>query len=572
MRQIFKIFFSAEDTKPWLVLLCLLLGGIAEAVGIGSLLPVASTLLGSENPDPSAFEKLVRGTIESLGISLTFANLLMLLVCIMVLRSILLFVAMTYAGISGARVTINLRRKLIKSLFDAKWSFYAGQSGGRVANAISNDATRAGDAYNLSATAAAMSLQIIAYAVVAFLINWRVALAGIAGGLLIATLSSGLVRVSKKSGYKQADRVATLTSDMVDMLQNIKALKSMNRYDSLINNLSVLLKKLKRTLFTQYFARYGLTYGNDILVSLLIGLGAYLAHTYAKVSLPELMVFGILFFQVIAYVAKLLKQIQLAAQVEGAHTRISELIASAASHKEAVTGGKTPDLGKGCHFQAVSFSHADKPTLVDVSLDIPANRITVLQGPSGAGKTTIIDLLVGFHLPKSGKIFVGKDLLSTVSLADWRSMIGYVPQELALFHDTVKANITLYDETISDSDVETAVTLSGVAAFLDILPQGINTDVGEYGSKLSGGQRQRISLARALVRNPKILILDEVTSALDPDTEASIVANIAALRGRFTIIAITHRPAWTKIADRLYHLDRGRIKSLTTTKMRKSSK
>lgn len=557
MRQIFKIFFQAEDTKPLLVLLCLVLGGMAEAIGIGSMLPLANTMLSGEDGSQTGLDGLIRQGLQMIGIAPTFGSLIGLLVAIMIVRSLLLFTAMTYAGISGARVTNNLRKRLIETIFRARWSFYANQSGGKLATVLSNDATRAGDAYLLAATAVAMLAQILAYAAVAFFINWKVALAGMAGGVLVGLVSSRLIRISRKAGFKQTDRVTMLTEETVDMLQNIKALKSMHRYDAMIENLSVLLRKVKRALFTQYRAKYGLSYGNDILVAVLIGIVAWLARSYGGISLPELMVFGLMFFQVVSYVSKLMKAVQVAVQVESAHVRVMETITQATALEEHSTGTKTPQIGSGCRFEHVTFAHADRPTLRDVSLQIPANRITVLQGPSGAGKTTVIDLLVGFHRAQSGRILIGNDLIEDVDIKAWRRSIGYVPQELALFHDTVRANITLHDDSITEEQIAEAVALSGVGAFINALPQGLESDVGEFGGKLSGGQRQRIALARALVTRPKVLILDEVTSALDPETEAAIVSNIAALRGRFTIIAITHRPAWTQIADQLYALDKG---------------
>jgi ATP-binding cassette subfamily C protein len=120
-------------------------------------------------------------------------------------------------------------------------------------------------------------------------------------------------------------------------------------------------------------------------------------------------------------------------------------------------------------------------------------------------------------------------------------------------------NLTLGDASISDTDITEALQQAGAADFVAHMPQGLETNVGEMGSKLSGGQRQRISLARALVAKPTVLVLDEVTSALDPRTEAEIVANIHSLRGRYTIVAITHRPAWLQIADRSYHIENGRV-------------
>jgi ATP-binding cassette subfamily C protein len=141
-----------------------------------------------------------------------------------------------------------------------------------------------------------------------------------------------------------------------------------------------------------------------------------------------------------------------------------------------------------------------------------------------------------------------------------------------LFHDTIHENISLSNPDISADAVLAALDQAGAGEFINAMPDGIETDVGEMGGRLSGGQRQRIALARALVTNPKILILDEVTSALDPETEAEIVNNIASLRGRYTIVAITHRPAWTKIADRLYTISKGHVSPPKTPSKSKSTK
>ena len=209
----------------------------------------------------------------------------------------------------------------------------------------------------------------------------------------------------------------------------------------------------------------------------------------------------------------------------------------------------------------MTFAHGTTPVISNATFDIPANKITVLQGPSGSGKTTLIDLLIGLNTAQKGKILIGGQPIETIDIKAWRQSIGYVPQDLMLFHDTIHENISLSNPDISTEAILAALEQAGARDFIDALPEGIETDVGEMGGRLSGGQRQRISLARALVTNPKILILDEVTSALDPETEAEIVSNIASLRGRYTIIAITHRPAWTKIADRLYTISNGHVSS-----------
>ena len=140
-------------------------------------------------------------------------------------------------------------------------------------------------------------------------------------------------------------------------------------------------------------------------------------------------------------------------------------------------------------------------------------------------------------------------------------MLGYVPQELVLFHDTVFSNIALGDPEIGEKEVRAALKAAGALDFVESMAEGLHTPVGEKGAKISGGQRQRIALARALVKRPRLLILDEVTSALDPETERAIVGNILALRGESTVIAITHRAAFLDIADQIYELANGRVVS-----------
>ncbi len=565
MIQILKIFFNAEKTKPWLVLFCLLAGGLAEAVGIGSILPLAGAMLGDKSTT-SPLDGYFKSILSVFGLTPSFESLLLLLTIFMLLRSALLFFANTYSGIAAARVTIDLRQRLIRAIFRARWSFYNDQSGGDIANSISNNAGNAGSAYATAATVTAMLVQIMAYAAAAFFINWRVTLAGFIAGGLIALVSSRLIHVARKSGSKITNRVANFTSDMIDIMHNMKALKSMHRYDALVEKLGSQLKYIKRSLLQGNVAKAGLTYGSDAMTSVAIAASAYLAHRFANLSLPELMVFGLLFYQVIFSISRLQKQYQSAVQLESSYLAVIEDIKKAEAAQEQSEGTKAPNIMQGCNFENVSFAHGKQPTVSNLSFTIPANQITVLQGPSGAGKTTIIDLLIGFHKPQKGQIKIGNDDLQDIDLTLWRKNIGYVPQELVLFHDSIEANVSLSDLTVSTADVEKALDRAGAKEFIAALPEGLNTDVGEMGGKLSGGQKQRISLARALVKNPKLIILDEVTSALDPETEAEIVRNILELRRSYTIIAITHRPAWTAIADKLYKVEKGKIAELKKSK------
>jgi len=395
---------------------------------------------------------------------------------------------------------------------------------------------------------------------VALLYNWRLALASIAVGITVGAAMNRLIEVSRAAGRREADTTASLTVRIVDLLANMKALKAMHRFEPMLVPLNRTLRKLRRSLITGEVARLGFNLGNEVVVTLLVTITAYLAYTSWNVTLPEVLVIGIIFLKINDIISKIQKAIQQSVKFERSYERIMEQIALAESHREPNPGTREPMLADACRFEGVSFAHGEKQIIRGVGLEIPARQITVLKGPSGAGKTTIIDLLIGLYRPDSGRITIDGVPLDQIDLFKWRHKIGYVPQELSLLHADVRENISFGDPTITDAMIEEALRQAEATDFVARLPQGLETSVGEMGGKMSGGQRQRISLARALVTSPEVLILDEVTSALDPVTEQDIVRNIAGLRERYTIVVITHRQAWTTIADRLYDVEEGEVR------------
>lgn len=561
MLTVFSIFMRAREFNPWIVLACLTFGGFAEIASISTMLPVISSIAGGESANSSPLNQHIHGVMAAVGLAPTLGPMLILVTVFMLLKAALSFAALTYAGVSAARVSISLRRELIRALFGAQWRFYTDRQRGRFANAISNDATRAGDAYLHCARVIAYFIQALAYLAVAFLVGWQLALAGlIAGGLVMAALGK-LVVLARRAGEKQTGRTSDLTVHVVDMLGNIKPLKSMQRWRSLLATMTHTLDRLKKSLVRREIARQGLRQGGDVMVTLLISAAIYAAHTLWKIPLPELVVSGLVFFQLLNIGAKLQRHLQGSAELESAYIETQKLIQAADAHQENWSGEKAPSLGGGVRFEGVRFAHGEHVVLDDLDLEIATGAVTVFMGPSGSGKTTIVDLAIGLHRADAGRILVGDDPIEAIDMAAWRRKIGYVPQELTLLHSSIRQNITLGESDIDDDAIWAALDQVDARSFVEGLPGGLDAGVGETGGKLSGGQRQRISLARALVCEPEILILDEVTSALDPTTEAAIVQNIAKLRGRYTIVAITHRPAWTEIADRLFIVDQGVVRA-----------
>ncbi|WP_367872580.1 ABC transporter ATP-binding protein [Luteolibacter sp. Populi] len=210
-------------------------------------------------------------------------------------------------------------------------------------------------------------------------------------------------------------------------------------------------------------------------------------------------------------------------------------------------------------FRDIEFAYGDNPAIKGITLDVPAGQVVALVGPSGAGKTTFASLIPRFYDPNSGTIQLDGVDIRDLRLKDLRDHITIVPQEAVLFAGTVFENIRLGRMTASEDEVKEAARQAHAHDFIETLPQGYKTQVGERGAQLSGGQKQRISIARAFLKNAPVLILDEATSALDAGAESRIQEELASLtRGRTTFI-IAHRFSTIRIADRILVFDHGRI-------------
>ena len=251
----------------------------------------------------------------------------------------------------------------------------------------------------------------------------------------------------------------------------------------------------------------------------------------------------------------------------GATERLVELLESPSEIASPDSPIPLPDAGlAGLKLEHVGFSYPTRPdvqVLDDVNIEIAAGEMVAIVGPSGAGKSTLFDLVQRFYDPNEGRVLVSKasQLLdvTTLELTELRQQIGFVPQDSVLFAGSVLDNLRYARAEAVQADIEAALQQASAADFVNRLPQGLDTKIGESGVGLSGGQRQRLAIARALVARPGILLLDEATSALDAESEESIRNTIEELKGAMTILVIAHRLSTVRQADRIIVLDQGRV-------------
>jgi len=562
--RILLVFGRRYPGRTTVMLVSLTLAAMAEGVGVSSLLPVLSMVTGADGRD-SNLERLVRQTLAATGIEPTIGALLCVIVAGSVVKAALVLVAQIQVGYTVARVATDLRMSLLKAVLEARWLYYVKQPVGLLANSFATEASRAADAYLCGATMAAQVIETLLYASVAAMVSWQTAAAAAVVGAATLGLLSGPVRMTKRAGLRQTNILRTVLARMSDVLYAVKPLKAMGREPLVAPLLEHETQSLNRALRRQVLSKEAVRALQEPFLVISLTSGLFFAVKHWGLALDSVIVLSLVFARALFSLNKVQKSYQAMIASESAFWSLQKTIAESQAEAELNNGTRPPAFEREVALRGVTFAYGEREILSGVSLSIPAGEVTAIVGPSGGGKTTIADLALGLVSPQVGEVLLDGVPLGEIDIASWRHMVGYVPQETLLLHEDVRVNITLGDPELSDDDVNDALRAAGAWDFVSELPEGLDTPLGERGARVSGGQRQRIAIARALVHRPRLLILDEATAALDPASEADIYATVRALRGRTTILAISHQPGLLEVADRVYRLEFGRVEMLDHT-------
>ncbi|MCG7371499.1 ABC transporter ATP-binding protein/permease [Pseudomonas luteola] len=564
MRILFA-YGRAYPVRTFLMLISLLLAGIAEGVGLTTLLPLLSIALGDQAHSDLA-NKVIH-VLGLVGLEPTLVTMLVVIVIGLTLSSTLVLLGNRQVGYAVAHVATDLRIDLIRALLGSRWEYYLRQPAGALANAVATEAYRASTGYEHAANMLALVIQAVVYAVIAFIVSWKATLVSlILGGFLLMALQR-LVKTSRRAGKSQTSLMRELLAHLTDTLGSVKPLKAMARYDIADSLLRHQAAELNKAMEREVMSREALRALQEPMLAILAAAGLYAALVVWKLPLSSVMVLIFLVVRVLGLLHKAQQRYHRMAAQESAYWALQDSINAALADAEPNGGTRTPSLKSAIVFEQVSFHYGSKPILSEVDLTIPVGTFTSLIGPSGSGKTTILDLICALLAAQSGRVLIDSVPIEELDKRQWRRLIGYVPQETLLLHDTVLANVTLGDPELTAADAERALKQAGAWEFVEKLTGGMNAVVGERGGRLSGGQRQRIVIARALAHNPRLLILDEATSALDPESEAAISHTLKALTPGITIIAVSHRPALIDVADQVYRLFEGRLTQLKSNEL-----
>lgn len=541
----------------------LLLAGMAEGLSLVTMLPVLELASGSEGHQASQISQSLRGMLESVGLTPTLGLLLAMIVLAIGFKGLLTWFAMKQVGYVVTQVATDLRIRLIRALLKARWRHFTAHPSGHFATAISSEAARAAAAYKESCALLAGLIQVTVYVLIVVLISWQLGVVAILVGLAVVFLFRRFVQRVKQAGREQTKSMRRMVWRLTDVLPGMKPIKAMAREQRFLPLLEQEAQDYNRAQRTKVLASEGLKAVREPVLALFVALALFLILTWGDQPFPAVLVMVFLFHRVTGHINGLQTRYQSLVSEESAFASIHESISQAEEEEEHSPGTLPPPrMDEGIRFEDVTFAYTDDLVLDHVNLTIPAGCFVSLVGNSGAGKTTIADLVAGLLEPVGGRIYLDGLPLESIDTAAWRQQIGYVPQDTLLFDGSIELNVTLGDGAFDRNDVRRALESAGAWDFVSRLPDGMASQVGQQGLKVSGGQRQRIAIARALIARPKVLILDEATTALDPVTEAAICDTLVQLRGEVTILAVSHQPAIRDVADVVYEVAGGRVKQV----------
>lgn len=463
-------------------------------------------------------------------------------------------------GMFGQRVGANLRRRLFTQLSSLSPVQLSSHRVGDLLSRFSTDAVAVELAANYTLGAWIRDgLQLVVLVAVAFLLNWKLAL----GALVVVPIAVLPVARITRSFFKRTregmQKMGALAGQVAEGVGGLKTIQAFNAQRAELVRFEHTAEDQRRAL-----SRAGWTRGAVPAVMEVLAAGAVagvLVFAAFRMSVPpdELISF-LTTLILISQPAKELGRVgQFAVQAAAASERLLEVLDAGHPVPDAPNAVAAPKITRGVRFERVSFSYGDRPALNGLDLEIPIGKVTALVGGSGGGKSTIAALLLRFERPQDGRVFFDDHDVLAFTADSVRSKFALVTQEPLLFSGTVMENLRFGRPDATDDNVFAAARIAQADAFIRALPNGYDTLTGERGVKLSGGQKQRLCLARALLANAEILILDEATSSLDPEHESEVQQALSNILPGRTALVIAHRLQTVANADRIVVLESGRV-------------
>ena len=506
--------------------------------------------------------QLTKGLVDTSGLSKIDGKMLAVLILAFIIQLGFGTIGGYILRFVGESSVKTLREKLWAHLLKLPVDYFDDHKSGESSSRLVNDTSIIKDLITSQfPNFITGAIQLVGSMIILFFMDWKMAALMFSIVPIIVLILLPIGRIMSRLGRKLQAATADFNADASEKLSEVRLIKSSNgeQFEKqtggrLIDKIfKVGIKDAKVEAVLQPIM-------TTVMLGIFVGILGYGAVRIQQGTLTSgsLVAFLLYLFNIITPVASFATFFSQVQKAMGSTERIQEIL----NTKPENTQGKVLDVeGQTISAQHLDFSYDPKhPILQDVSFEAKPNTVIAFAGPSGGGKSTIFSLLERFYQPDSGEIFIGKDSIKQIDLNNWRSQIGYVSQDSAVFAGSIRDNLQYgLNEKLSDEQLWHGLELAYAKEFVSNFPEQLDTQIGERGVKLSGGQKQRIAIARAFLRNPKILMLDEATASLDSESEEKVQRALDQLMIGRTTLVIAHRLSTIVDADQIYFIERGQV-------------
>ncbi len=537
--------------------LILLISGLIETASLLIIAPIVDTII--NNNQESQITKVVTDIFNNFGIKFDIWYLFLIYFLVILAKSLFdvftgrLMIKMKYS------VILKTISNTYNSIFKAGWEYISSEKQGKLLNSFTREIDRLGDSLAATGRLISSSTKFIIFLFVPLFISWEITLVTFVFILIIGLPFFLMGKFSRNLG-----KLSTQTSNeyLSTLQENFGLAKIIISFAKQAYSLKIMLKNFSEHIDASVKSQTFALLLSNLYIPFGI-LGIILIYYLGQVYLIPISSLAVLFAAYYKIIPVMSEMITSKNSFDASYTSFEQINSIQNKTKEIIKPNgniKFNSLKDSLVFKNVSFSYnKEQKTIDNLSFKIKSGEFIALVGKSGGGKTTIIDLILGLNTLQKGEILFDNIKQSKYDINTIRAKTGYVPQGAALFNDTIENNIKWSNNNASENTLKRICLETYSSEFIEKLPEKYNTIVGERGLKLSGGQLQRISLARALVKDPDIIILDEATSSLDTQSEKKIQKSLDSIYRIKTIIVIAHRLSTIIKADKIFVIDSGKI-------------
>jgi len=555
---IVKSLFAEVNQRALISLALQLFLGLTEGASLLMIIPLLSIAGVKDNGQeaseiPESFSRL----FDAVGLDFTILSIVITYILMLSFYSLLKYFQSINTSKISQTVVLKWRINFFKELTKASWSSFKKHKAADYLNIINTETRKIGVIVNQVVHLVGNLILILVYIGVSGVLSFKLTLIAVVPLMLMGILIRSTNRKTYEIGKSSVNFNQNVQHIVLEYLSAMKLVKVYQKEEDHIEGFVNANSALEEKVIKFQIATQRVKTTIEILASICIAAYIYFALVVFESNLTEVLLLIFIFARLVPKAIKVAGNYQQILNLLPAVERINKLLQGLTSNDGSHTASlqTIKKIQHGISFDKVSFSYGEASVLNAISFDIKAPGLTLLKGGSGRGKSTIIDLILGMEKANSGAILVDGKPLESYQQDAWKSLISYIPQDPYLFHSTIKENILLGNPSASEQEVWDILKSFSADQFVEKLPNGIETIVGDRGALLSGGEKQRIILARALVRKPNILILDEATNALDDENTIAIAQCLVQLKADTTIIFATHQDHFDAISDHIIDLD-----------------